>query len=136
MLSRRTLFVGGHFVMCALLFLMANYVEQKLHDHTLVCILIFILVFQMTQGSALFVYIAEVSDSDSIPGLCLFILMFGMTLQSFFTTSLLNSKLGLSGMFLVLGLIQVVAVSVLYFFMKETSGLSAMEKKMLYAHDQ
>jgi len=103
--SRRALFIGGHLLMGILMFLTGYFVQIKQHDPALICILLFILIFQCTQGSALFVYIAEVCDSDSVMGLCLFILMFGLTLQSMFTTCLLNSKLGVTGMFFVLGII-------------------------------
>lgn len=65
-------------------------------------------------------YIAEVCDSDSVMGLCLFIQMFGLTLQSMFTTCLLNSKLGVTGMFFVLGIVQMIAFGTLNLFMKET----------------
>jgi hypothetical protein len=59
--------------------------------------------------------------------------MFGLTVQSMFTTCLLNSKLGVSGMFYVLGVVQCIAFTSLFMFMKETQGLSASEKKRLYA---
>lgn len=77
-------------------------------------------------------YIAEVSESDSVMGMCLFVLMFGLTVQSMFTTCLLNSKIGIVGMFFVLGFIQVAAFTFLNFFMKETNGLTPIEKKQLY----
>ena len=51
-----------------------------------------------------------------------------------FTTCLLNSKLGVNGMFFVLGIVQAFAFGILYAFMRETQGLSASEKKNLYAH--
>ena len=103
--SRRALFIGGHFFMGLLMFATGYFVQTKQHDPALICILLFIMIFQATQGSALFVYIAEICDSDSVMGLCLFILMFGLTLQSMFTTCLLNSKLGVNGMFFVLGIV-------------------------------
>ena len=131
--SRRVLFIGGHFIMGVLMFLTGYCVQTKQHDPALSCILMFILIFQCTQGSALFVYIAEVSDSDSVMGMCLFVLMFGLTVQSMFTTCLLNSKLGVVGMFFVLGFVQVAAFTFLNFFMKETNGLTPSEKKQLYA---
>jgi hypothetical protein len=43
--SRRALFVGGHFIMCVMMFLTGFYVDMKKHDLALMCILIFILVF-------------------------------------------------------------------------------------------
>lgn len=121
--------------MCVLMLLAGHFVESKMHDSALLCILFLLAIFQATQGSALFVYITEICDSDSVMGLCLFILMFGLTFQSMFTTCLLNSKLGVNGMFYVLGIVQMIAVVVLSLFMRETKGLSASEKKKLYQYE-
>jgi hypothetical protein len=49
------------------------------------------------------------------------------------TTTLLNSKLGVNGMFYILGAIQVASFMILWAFMKETRGLSAQQKKELYS---
>ena len=133
LLSRRALFIGGHFIMCVLMFLTGFYVDMKKHDLALVCILLFIIVFQCTQGTAIFIYISEIVSSDSVMGLCLFTMMFGLTVQSMAITFLMNSKLGVNGMFYMLGALQVVAFVVLSIFMKETKGLSAIEKKELYS---
>jgi hypothetical protein len=48
-------------------------------------------------------------------------------------TYLLNSRLGINGIFYVLGAVQIVAFIILSVFMKETKGLSAAEKKQLYS---
>lgn len=49
------------------------------------------------------------------------------------TVSILNSKLGVDGLFYVLGCIQGVAFIVLWLFVKESKGLSDSEKKSLYS---
>jgi len=49
------------------------------------------------------------------------------------TVWLLNSKLGVDGMFYSLGAIQVVAFITLMIFVKESKGLSDNEKKSLYS---
>lgn len=54
-------------------------------------------------------------------------------MQSMTTTTLLNSKLGVNGMFYILGAIQVASFVILWAFMKETRGLSAQQKKELYS---
>ena len=133
LLSRRALFVGGHFIMCVLMFLTGFYVDMKKHDLALVCILLFIVVFQCTQGTAIFIYISEIVSSDSVMGLCLFAMMFGLTVQSMAFTQIMNSKLGVNGLFYVLGACQIIAFVVLSIFMKETKGLTAHEKKELYS---
>lgn len=66
-------------------------------------------------------------------GLALFTLMICLTLQSMFGPLIISSKLGIDGMFLVLGIIHVAAFLLFFFFMKETQGLSSIEKKKLYA---
>lgn len=48
------------------------------------------------------------------------------------TVWLLNSKLGVDGLFYVLGGIQAIAFITLMVFVKESKGLSDTEKKNLY----
>lgn len=45
---------------------------------------------------------------------------------------LMNSTIGVNGLFYILGFLQVLAFIVLNMIMKETKGLSAQEKKELY----
>jgi len=45
----------------------------------------------------------------------------------------MNSKIGVNGLFYILGFIQVVAFFILNMVLKETKGLTQQEKKMLYA---
>lgn len=70
--KRKTLFVGGHFIMGALLLMSGYYIHTLKHDLCLLCILIYIMIFQMTTGSLLFIYVSEVVSSDSVMGLCIF----------------------------------------------------------------
>jgi hypothetical protein len=49
------------------------------------------------------------------------------------TVALLNSKLGVDGLFYLLGGIQGVAFVTLAVFVKESKGLSDTEKKSLYS---
>ena len=78
------------FVMCVLMFLTGFYVDMHKHDLALVCILLFIIVFQCTQGTAIFIYTSEIVSSDSVMGLGLFAMMFGLTVQSMGITYLMN----------------------------------------------
>mgnify|MGYP000654553348 CR=1 FL=1 len=48
---------------------------------------------------------------------------------------LMNGALGIDGMFFALGGIQVVALFFFLIFLKETQGLSAVDKKKLYMPD-
>ena len=131
--KRKTLFVGGHFVMGALLLMSGYYITQLKHDLVLLCVCTYIIIFQMTTGSLFFIYVSEVVSSDAVMGLCIFTMQFCTTLQSMTTVWLLNSKLGTDGLFYVLGGIQVVAFITLWIFVKESKGLSEVEKKSLYS---
>lgn len=57
----------------------------------------------MTTGSLFYIYVSEVVSSDAVLGLCIFTMQFCTTLQSMTTVWLLNSKLGVDGLFYVLG---------------------------------
>ena len=70
--KRKTLFVGGHFIMGALLLMSGYYIHTLKHDLCLLCILIYVMIFQMTTGALLFIYVSEVVSSDSVMGLCIF----------------------------------------------------------------
>ena len=132
LLTRRAVLVGGHFLMSVLLLLCGHFITIKRHDYVLGCICGFVMLHQLATGTLMYIYVAEVVTSDSVMGLCLFTMQFGMTLQSMSATLLLNSKLGVEGLFYVLGSGQVVAFIVLFFFLKETKGLSSKQKKNLY----
>ena len=65
-------------------------------------------------------YINEIVSNDSVLGLCLFLLMFMLTLESVATPVIVNSKLGVAGLFYVLGFFQAIVVIFLVFYLKET----------------
>ena len=86
----------------------------------LASIVLFIITYQTTQGSGFWVYVSEIIKSDSVIGVSLFTNMMCMTIQSMSTPALLNSNLGVIGIFNMLGFIQVFAFIVLASIIKET----------------
>jgi len=91
----------------------------------------FVVVFQSTQGSAFWVYVAEIA-SDTALGITLLVLMGVLTIQSLFSLQIINSSLGIDGFFYVLAGFQLFTCVVLSIWMKETKGLSQEEKQNLY----
>jgi hypothetical protein len=87
----------------------------------------------MTEGPAFWVYIGDVVSSDSVIGICLFFQQILLNAQSMGTIYLINSPVGVNGLFYLLGIVQVAAFFIFTFFLKETKGLSDLEKKSLYA---
>ena len=71
------------------------------------------------------IYIAEVARSDSVLGICLFTNMLSTTIQSLTSTFIMNSSLGIHGLFYTLSGIQLVAFIFFLTFMMETQGLCA-----------
>lgn len=64
-------------------------------------------------------------------GLCLFVLMGLLLVQSLFTNSV-KQAIGVNGLFYVLAGFQVVILAGLYFGMKETKGLTTKQLLNLY----
>ena len=89
-------------------------------------------VYQASQGSCLFIYVAEIVVNEVAMGLSLFSLMLTMTIQSMFSTCLINAKMGLDVLFYILGLFQLVPFLYFALCLKETQGLSTQQKKKLY----
>lgn len=134
--SRRAIFIGGHFFMAVLHFATGYWVHKKQAELVLLSMCTLIIVYQATQGSILLIYIAEISTSDAILGICVFTTMVCTTIQSMTSTMLMSGTLGIDGLFFSLGAIQVVAFFFFTFFLKETQGLSASDKKKLYVPEE
>lgn len=52
-----------------------------------------------------------------------------MNCQSVSTLYVLNSKIGVNGLFLGIAAVHFIAMTIFWYFLKETVGLSAAEKK-------
>jgi len=131
--SRRAVFIGGHFFMGVLLVMSGYYIRINQPELVLLSFCTFVVIYQSTQGSGLFVYVSEIVVNEVAYGLALFTLMLTMTFQSMFATLLINNKWGLDIVFYALGLFQLLPVTLFVFGLKETQGLSTLQKKKLYA---
>jgi hypothetical protein len=118
--SRRTIFVGGHFIMGVLLFLVGYFIESRQQDLVIFILCIFLTIYQATQGTAFWVYISEICNSDAVMGICLFTLMFMLTVQAMTATFVMKTNLGIHGMFYVLASVNMVGFFLFGALMKET----------------
>lgn len=105
--SRRTIFVGGHLIMGILLFLLGYFIESRKQDLVIFFLCIFLITYQATQGTAYWVYIPEICNSDSVMGICLFTFMFFLTIQTMTAPFVMKTNLGIHGMFYVLAAINI-----------------------------
>ena len=71
LLARKSILAGGHFLMGVLLFLMAYMTIKREEDMVLIFMCLFIITFQSSSGSLMYIYIAEICRSDSVLGACM-----------------------------------------------------------------
>jgi len=129
-LTRRTLLIGGHILMCVFLLMTAIFIVQKNPDATIYSMSAFIICYQSSTGSLLWVYVSDVGTATAF-GFSLFTLMLVLSLQTVSALSIMNWY-GVDGMFFGFSAFQMITVTHLYFYMKESKGLPEEEKKSLY----
>ena len=132
MFSRRTIFIGGHLLMGMILCLSGYLMSLKQPDLVLYSLCSFVAVYQSTQGSCLFIYVAEIVVNEIAMGLALFSLMLAQTIHSMCSTYMINCKYGLDVILYAFGIFQLVPALYFTLCMRETQGLSAQDKKKLY----
>lgn len=130
--SRRVIFIGGHFIMGAVLIVSGYFVYIDQPELVLFGFCTFVAVYQSTQGSCLFIYVAEIVVNEIAMGLALFSLMLAMTAQSMLSTYMINYKYGLDVILYMLGAIQLVPATYFFLYMRDTQGLTTEQKKKLY----
>ena len=93
--------------------------------------ILFISIYVITNGPIIWLYVSEIV-SDTALGLCLFVLWSVILLLSFFTSPLMDSALHPEGVFWIFSISSFGGAVFAHFYVKETSGLSDKQKKMLY----
>ena len=129
-LSRRQVFLIGHACMGVFLLGVAVFIVEAEGNLVLLSMCFFVISLQSSNGSAFWVYAAEVC-CDAAMGVCLFVLWGILVIQSLLAETLID-LLSIQGLFYGLAGFQVVTCLVLFCVMKESKGLSAEEKKKLY----
>lgn len=129
--TRRQLFIGFHFLIGISLMMAGYCVRLQNADLVLTGISLMILSFQMSNGSAFWIYVGEIATEQAI-GLCLLMLMGLLLIQSLVANALM-SAMGYEVFFYVFAGFQLVICAVFYVFLRETKGLSNEQKMKLYA---
>ena len=118
--------------MGVLLCISGYYIHANQPELVLLSFCSFVVIYQATQGSCMYIYVAEIVVNEVAMGLSLLCMMLSMTVQSLFSTYLINGKLGLDVVFYGLGIFQMIPVVYFWFNLKETQGLTIEMKKKLY----
>lgn len=91
----------------------------------------FIFTFNMTQGSVAWLYVPEVTV-DAASGFCTSFMYFNLIILSFSFEFMINSSMKIYGTLWYFSGMTFVGFLFCIFFVRETRGLTDLEKKMLY----
>lgn len=95
------------------------------------CICIFILSFQFSYGPIAWMYAAEVAV-DTALGLCILAMFLSLLEKAISMEIMVHSSMGPHGMFIFLGVITLIGAVFIGVYVKETKGLTDLQKKSLY----
>jgi len=121
--GRRTLLFYGQIFMAIAHVLIGVFKVTQLYIPCFIFILVFIAVFQLSQGSLSFIYVAEVTIDASV-GLVMAGQFASMLLMTLTVEFLIASQLQVQGTFWLYGALCAVGVAFVVIFLKETKGLT------------
>ena len=129
--GRRTLFIWGQLAMAILLFFagLCLYLNQAFI--AFIAIALFVIAYQISQGSVAWLYCPEVTPDES-SGFCLtaqFVFMLQLSMSFEYK---LKSDLDVHGTFWFFSAMSLLGFFFMIMFVKESSGLTDIEKKSLY----
>ena len=133
--KRKTLLFWGQFWMAVSLALTAiSYImEQDILIIVFLCI--FITAFQFSQGPLSWMYAGEVACDTGL-GLSVLALYVSLLDKAITMQFIVNSRMGPTGMFFLLGGVTFLGAIFIHVYVKETKGLTDKEKKELYTPDE
>ena len=132
-LGMRPIFIGGEFIMSVSHLIVAIAVGQEANTLVLVFIMVFLTVYQASQGSYFWPYIAQVS-SDTSNSVASMVLWSGVLVMAIFSQTFFDDLtiVGTFYMFFAFNLVGGIFVTIC---MKETTGLTREQKMALYSRD-
>ena len=78
----------------------------------------------MSQGSLLIIYVAEIAKSDCVIGATIMSTNISNVVQGLATPYILNSRIGVVGLFFIFAIINLLGFLFVTVFLKETKGLA------------
>ena len=130
--GRKTILVTGQLTMAILLFICGYAIMQKWDSVSFTMILLFIVAYQFSQGSVAWLYVPEICV-DAGTGLAVASQFLNLTLISLTFEYMINSSLGVSGSIWYFSAFTFIGFLFCLFIVKETRGLTDIEKKTLYS---
>lgn len=133
--GRRTLLLGGHFLIALCHLLIGLFIIMGQGWGVIMMTCVFMFIYQNTCEPVGQIYVTE-TCSDIALGVSTQILWLVCLLESLTTESLMESSLRPEGVFILFGIFSMLAVGLEWFFVAETKGLSEREKKNIYIPGQ
>ncbi|CDW82078.1 sugar transporter family protein [Stylonychia lemnae] len=132
--GRKTLVLVGHLLMGTFMVLVGVFAYLEYSNLMLTMILLFLIVFQSTDGPILQLYGSEVTVDQGL-GFCVFGIKSSGLIVSLTTEYLMDSPLHPYGAFWLYGGIIWISFIFFWIFMKETKGLTDRQKKSIFRKD-
>ena len=132
MFGRRSILITGFAIRAVALFFCGLFTFKGWDLEAFIMLCLFIGTSEMTQGSIGFLYISEVTV-DAASGFSMFARYLHMMLVAFTFEFVINSPLQIYGTFWYFSGMTFLGFLFCVFFVRETRGLTDIEKKMLYS---
>ena len=129
--GRRKIFIWGKFWMSLFLFMTGLSTLNEWYTVAFTCIILYTVVFQMTDGSVSWLYVAEVAV-DSATGFAFAGQFFNAILVAITFEYMINSVLSVHGSLWFYAILTFIGFILSVIFLRETRGLTDKEKKSLY----
>ena len=130
--GRRPLLLYGQIFMSFFMMMIGFFKVTKSYTEMFITMNLFIGAFQLSIGSVAWLYVAE-TTVDQASGFCMTGNFITCILISFSMEYLMASALQVQGTFWLFGVLTAIGAIFVFFFVKETRGLSDKEKKSLYS---
>jgi len=131
-IGRKPLLIAGHLFMSIFLFFCGLAIQNQWNMTSFIMILLFLLAFQFGTGSIAWLYVPEVC-MDAGTGLAVSSQFINLTIISFTFEYMINSSLQVHGSVWYFSAFSFLGFLFCIFVVKESKGLSDLEKKTLYS---
>ncbi len=121
--GRRTLVLTGHCLMTVFLVTVGVLSYNKLNDAALAMIMLFLMTYQLSDGSITYLYVSEVVEDNAL-GFCFLSLKGTALIISLTTEFIMKSSLHPYGAFWLYGGLAMTGGLYSFMFMRETRGLT------------
>ena len=127
--SRRAILVPGYALLAFMLFLIGIADATHQNDMAYVIVLFYMIIYQLLNGSIVWLYLCETSAGDVQFGLTSFVMWMCLIIVTFISPPMIKGMH--SGVFFIYSVMCVGGSVFCYFYIRETQGLTDIQKKQV-----